>query len=32
MIFGYFEEIIGKLDNTELKDYVREVVQHKFTD
>jgi len=32
MIFGYFEEIIEKLENPELAGYVREVVQHKFTD
>ncbi len=32
MVFGYFEEIIGKLDNEQLADYVRELVQHKFTD
>jgi Fe-S cluster assembly protein SufD len=32
MVFGYFEEIVEKLDNTELADYVRELVQHKFTD
>lgn len=31
MIFGYFEEIIGKLDNSRVADYVRELVQHKFT-
>jgi Fe-S cluster assembly protein SufD len=31
MIFGYFEEIVSKLDNTELADFVRELVQHKFT-
>ena len=31
MIFGYFEEIIEKLDNEELANYVRELVQHKFT-
>jgi Fe-S cluster assembly protein SufD len=30
MIFGYFEEIVEKLDNPELADYVREVVQTKF--
>ena len=32
MVFGYFEEIISKLDNSELADHVRELVQHKFTD
>ncbi len=32
MVFGYFEEIVEKLDNQELADYVREVVQHKFMD
>ncbi|MEX0324667.1 MAG: SufD family Fe-S cluster assembly protein [Puniceicoccaceae bacterium] len=32
MVFGYFEEIVGKLENSELAGYVRELVQHKFTD
>jgi Fe-S cluster assembly protein SufD len=32
MVFGYFEEIVGKLDNTELAEHVRDLVQHKFTD
>ena len=32
MVFGYFEEIVAKLDNPELANYVRELVQHKFTD
>lgn len=32
IVYGYFEEIIDKLDNTALADYVRELVQHKFTD
>jgi len=32
MIFGYFEEIVGKLENKELAECVRDVVQHKFTD
>lgn len=32
MVFGYFEEIVGKLENQELAGYVRELVQHKFTD
>ena len=31
MIFGFFEEIISKLDNAQLADYVRELVQNKFT-
>lgn len=31
MVFGYFEEIIAKLDCTELADYVRELVQNKFS-
>jgi Fe-S cluster assembly protein SufD len=31
MIFGYLEEIIEKLDNAELAQYVREAVQTKFT-
>lgn len=32
MVFGYFEEIIGKLNNPHLAEYVRELVQHKFID
>ena len=32
MVFGYFEEIVGKLENPEVAGYVRELVQHKFTD
>ena len=31
MVFGYFEEIIQKLDNPELAEYVRGLVQHKLT-
>ncbi|MEX0323506.1 MAG: Fe-S cluster assembly protein SufD [Puniceicoccaceae bacterium] len=30
MVFGYFEEIIQKLENSELAEYVRDLVQHKF--
>jgi Fe-S cluster assembly protein SufD len=30
MVFGYFEEIIGKLGDAELANYVRETVQTKF--
>lgn len=30
MVFGYFEEIIQKLNNDELADYVRDLVQNKF--
>lgn len=30
MVFGYFEEIIEKLKDSELADYVRETVQTKF--
>lgn len=30
MLFGYFEEILGKLDNPELVTYARELVQRKF--
>jgi len=32
MVYGYCEEIVSKLDNDELADYVRELVRHKFTD
>lgn len=32
MVYGYFEEILGKIDNEELTEYVRELVQHKFSD
>jgi Fe-S cluster assembly protein SufD len=32
IVFGYFEEIVEKLDNKELAAHVRELVQHKFTD
>lgn len=32
MVFGYFEEIVAKLENKDLAAYVRELVQHKFTD
>lgn len=32
MVFGYFEEIIDKLADDELAAYVRERVQHKFSD
>lgn len=30
MVFGYFEEIVEKLDDKEVADYVRELVQGKF--
>lgn len=32
MVFGYFEEIVQKLDNAELADYVRECLLNKFID
>lgn len=32
MVYGYFEEILGKINNEELTEYVRELVQHKFSD
>lgn len=32
MVFGYFEEIISKTTNVELADFIRDLVQHKFTD
>jgi Fe-S cluster assembly protein SufD len=32
MVFGYFEEIIAKLPDAQLADFVRELVQHKFVD
>ena len=32
MVYGYFEEIVGKLNNEELIHYVRELLQKKFTD
>ncbi|NBD38206.1 MAG: Fe-S cluster assembly protein SufD [Verrucomicrobia bacterium] len=32
MVYGYFEEILGKIDSEELAEYVRELVQHKFSD
>ncbi|MFO7725486.1 MAG: SufD family Fe-S cluster assembly protein [Oceanipulchritudo sp.] len=32
MVFGYFEEIVQKLDNAELAEYIRERLVHKFTD
>jgi Fe-S cluster assembly protein SufD len=32
MVFGYFEEIIGKFTSPVVADFVRERVQHKFID
>jgi Fe-S cluster assembly protein SufD len=32
MVYGYFEEILAKLGNSELADIVRDLVQHKFSD
>jgi Fe-S cluster assembly protein SufD len=32
MVYGYFEEIIAKLDDQQLTEYVRELVRHKFAD
>jgi len=32
MVYGYFEEIVDKLDGDQLAEYVRELVQHKFAD
>ena len=32
IVFGYFEEVVDKIENPEVCDYVRELVQHKFTD
>ncbi|MGC9452168.1 MAG: Fe-S cluster assembly protein SufD [Oceanipulchritudo sp.] len=32
IVYGYFEEIVEKLDNPELTEYVRDLVQRKFTD
>ena len=32
MIFGYLEEIVGKLDNSELVSFVRDLLEHKFKD
>ena len=31
MVFGYFEEIVQKLDNAELAEYIRERLLQKFT-
>lgn len=31
MVFGFFEEIIGKFENEELSDFVRSLVQKKLT-
>ena len=30
MVFGFFEEVIEKFDNEEIKNNVRELVQSKF--
>lgn len=32
LVFGFFEEIIGKFENPQLAEYVRDLVQHKFVD
>lgn len=32
MVFGYFEEIIRKLDDEEVAEFVRQLVQNKFAD
>lgn len=32
MVYGYFEEIVAKLDDEQLTEYVRELVRHKFAD
>ena len=32
MVYGYFEEIVAKLEKSALADYVRDLVQHKFAD
>jgi len=32
IVFGFFEEILDKFENEEVRDYVRDRVQHKFAD